>query len=227
MGDPAPVWVSEPRTFVRQCPSTRLPLPSRAAAAACLSTSVPPALFGTRRTARSPSGMTGFPVPRDASHHDRSPRAGFRALRVSAPCRLLAVGGSAHRPRATCGRGGPCHAMRRPPMLQRLQRGTGRHRSVTPSCRELPGHVALGDELTPRALAPRHHAGTSFLLSGLFAATGPNAALAPRHYRIRVTALHPAATASGPVVTGVPRHLRRTPRPANTTRRRPWSRCRG
>ena len=46
-----------------------------------------------------------------------------------------------------------------------------------------PCHVAHGDELTPGTLAPRHHAGTSFLLTETLAAAGPNAAFAPRHYR--------------------------------------------
>lgn len=90
--------MSGPRTFVRQCPPTRIPLPSPAAAAACLPTSGPPALFGTRRAARCPfSGHDGdLPVPRDASHHDRSPLRRFPGMaRLSAPCGFLAVGGAA------------------------------------------------------------------------------------------------------------------------------------
>ena len=90
MGDPAPARVSGPRTFVRQCPSTRIPLPSPAAAAACPATSGPPALFGTRRAARCPdSGTTGFPrparcvAPRSIRRHAGFPgTARFRALRL-------------------------------------------------------------------------------------------------------------------------------------------------
>ncbi len=70
MDGPLPVRACRPRTEVRHCPSTRLPLPSPAAAAACLATSEPPALFGTRDSARCPSSgaTTGTaPRPREAS----------------------------------------------------------------------------------------------------------------------------------------------------------------
>ena len=141
MGDPAPARVSEPRTFVRQCPSTRIPLPSPAAAAACLPTSGPPALFGTRRAARCPSsGHDGvLPVPRDAPHHDPSPPRRFSpALRVSAPCGFLPSVVPPPSPRYR-GCGGPCLAMRRPPTPLRCGLALGRHLlSVTPSRRALP-----------------------------------------------------------------------------------------
>ena len=90
MGDPAPVGVSGPRTPVRQCPSTRIPSPSPAAAAACLATTGPPAFRHAPRRALPWFGHDrDLPVPRDASHHDQvsPPRrfpgiARFRALRL-------------------------------------------------------------------------------------------------------------------------------------------------
>lgn len=54
MDGPVPARAFEPRTEVRHCPSTRLPLPSPAAAAACLATSVPPAFRHPRDSARCP-----------------------------------------------------------------------------------------------------------------------------------------------------------------------------
>ena len=140
MGDPAPARVSGPRTFVRQCPSTRIPLPSPAAAAACLPTSGPPALFGTRRAARClVSGTTGCSPSRAMrrtttvrSHAGFPGVAHFRAMRLSWP---LVVPPPSARYR---GYGGPCPAMRRPPTLQRCSMALGRHRWVTPSRRALP-----------------------------------------------------------------------------------------
>ena len=75
MDDPVPARVAGPRTVVRYCPSTRIPLPSHAAAAACLSTSGPPAIRH-RRAARCPSLRTRqgpLPVPHDTSRHDLVP----------------------------------------------------------------------------------------------------------------------------------------------------------
>ena len=140
MGDPAPARVSGPRTFVRQCPSTRIPLPSPAAAAACPTTSVPPALFGTRRAARCPvSGTTGFPrparcvAPRSIRRHAGFPgNARFRDMRLSWPS-VVPPPSARYR-----GYGGPCPAMRRPPTLQRCSMALGRHLRVTPSRRALP-----------------------------------------------------------------------------------------
>ena len=51
---PVPVRVPGPRTVVRHCPSTRIPLPSHAAAAACLSTSGPPAFRHSPRLGGPP-----------------------------------------------------------------------------------------------------------------------------------------------------------------------------
>ena len=143
MGDPAPVGVSGPRTLVRQCPSTRIPSPSPTAAAACLATSGPPALFGTRRAARCPSfGHDGFPrparcvAPRLGSPPRRFPGiARLRDMRLSWP---LVVSPPSARYR---GCGGPCLAMRRPPTLQRCSMALGRH-------------PRSGDAITPGSLVP-------------------------------------------------------------------------
>ncbi len=89
MGDPAPVRVSEPRTFVRQCPSTRIPLPSPAAAAACPATSGPPALRHAPRRAMPSSGTTGL-----------SPSRAMRRTTIHPPPRRFP---GIARPRATCG----------------------------------------------------------------------------------------------------------------------------
>ncbi len=89
MGDPAPVRVSEPRTFVRQCPSTRIPLPSPAAAAACPATSGPPALRHAPRRAMPSSGTTGL-----------SPSRAMRRTTIHPPPRRFP---GIARLRATCG----------------------------------------------------------------------------------------------------------------------------
>ena len=75
MGDPVPVRVAGPRTVVRYCPSTRIPLPSHAAAAACLATSGPPAIRHPPRRALSVSRTRQgpLPVPHDTSRHDLVP----------------------------------------------------------------------------------------------------------------------------------------------------------
>ena len=100
MGGPASFRTSGPRTFVRHCPSTRIPLPSHAAAAACLSTSGPPAFRHPPRHAlpvlRARPGS--LPVTRDTSRHDlvttetpdSSPGS---AVIPRASVALLAVGG--------------------------------------------------------------------------------------------------------------------------------------
>ena len=68
MGDPVPVRVAGPRTFVRHGPSTRVPLPSHAAAAACPLRHPARQPFGTAvpRVARL-QARQGFP-PRPARH---------------------------------------------------------------------------------------------------------------------------------------------------------------
>ena len=139
MDGPLPVRASRPRTEVRNCPSTRLPSPSRAAAAACLSTSGPPAFPALKapRVARSP-GTTGLSpsraAPRTAARLPPTPELLAPAARHVALGRLhRASGGIAPSARyRRCGE--PCLAMRRPPVLQRLQRGTGSSpKPVTPS----------------------------------------------------------------------------------------------
>ena len=142
MGDPAPVGVSGPRTLVRQCPSTRIPSPSPAAAAACLPTSGPPALFGTRRAARCPSfGHDGFPRPaRCVAPRSIRRHTGFPAVRVSAPCGFLAVGGIAPiRALPRMWRTVPCDASTA--YAAALQHGTG---SSPPT----------GDAITPGSSVP-------------------------------------------------------------------------
>ena len=76
MGDPVPVRVAGPRTVVRYCPSTRIPLPSHAAAAACLSTSGRPAFRHPPRRALSVFPDTKGTAPRPARHV--APRPGSR-----------------------------------------------------------------------------------------------------------------------------------------------------
>ena len=97
MGGPAPARVSGPRTFVRQRPSTRIPLPSPAAAAACLPTTGPPAMFGTRRAARClflrHDGDRSRPA-RCAAPRLGSPHAGFPGVARFRAMQLPAVGGS-------------------------------------------------------------------------------------------------------------------------------------
>ncbi len=141
MGDPAPVGVSGPRTLVRQCPSTRIPSPSPAAAAACLSTTGPPA-FSARAAPRvaRPRARRGSPVPRDASHHDPSAATPVSpALRVSAPCGFLSVGGIAPiRALPRMWRTVPCDASTA--YAAALQHGTG--------------SSPLGDAITPGSSVP-------------------------------------------------------------------------
>ena len=76
MGDPVPVRVSGPRTVVRHCPSTRFPLPSHAAAAACLSTSGPPAFSAPAAPRVVLFQDTTGTAPRPARHV--APRPGSR-----------------------------------------------------------------------------------------------------------------------------------------------------
>ena len=76
MGNPVPVRVSGPRTVVRHCPSTRIPLPSHAAAAACLSTSGPPAFSAPAAPRVVLFQDTTGTAPRPARHV--APRPGSR-----------------------------------------------------------------------------------------------------------------------------------------------------
>ncbi len=189
MDGPLPARACEPRTEVRNCPSTRLPLPSRAAAAACLSTSVPPALFGTRDSAMPPlAGQRRGTLPVGAK-----PRAATRFRPMPDRLRLRPtplhgcpqVSVASPPPTRYRERGERCLAMRRPPCCSVCSEALGRHlRPATPSCRAPgPAMSPKGDEVMPCIIAAHHHASINFLLSGPFAATGPNAALAPRHYR--------------------------------------------
>ena len=72
MGDPVSVRTSGSRTEVRHCPSTRIPSPSHAAAAACLSTSGPPAFrHPPCHALPDPRARPGsLPITRDTSRHD-------------------------------------------------------------------------------------------------------------------------------------------------------------
>ena len=94
---------------VRYCPSTRIPSPSHAAAAACLPTSGPPA-FGTLRAARFRT------TPRTTTWCAATPECS-PAGAVSRAHGSLAVGGMPP-PARYRERGVPCLAMRRPPMLR-------------------------------------------------------------------------------------------------------------
>ena len=128
MGDPLPVRASGPRTKVRHGPSTRIPSPSHAAAAACLSTSGPPAFrHPPRRALPDPQARPGsLPVTRDTSRHDlvttgtpdSSPGS---AVIPRYSVALLAVG-VCPRPRATANVAYGAFAMRRPPTAAQPQR---------------------------------------------------------------------------------------------------------
>ena len=191
MGDPVLVRVAGPRTVVRHCPSTRIPLPSHAATAACLSTSGPPAFRHPPRRALSVFPDTTGTAPRPARHV--APRPGSRHARLVArqargPSRalaaLLAVGGTPPSARyRECGV--RCLAMRRrPPMLLRCS-GHWRSSRAAFTRRALrPGNVACGDRCVRGTIPPRHHAGINDLVSNPLGATGRKADLGPRHYRI-------------------------------------------
>ena len=190
MGDPVPVRAAGPRTVVRYCPSTRIPLPSHAAAAACLSTSGPPAIRHPPRRASSVSPDTTGTAPRPARHV--APRPGSRHA-GSCPAGALSprLGGPPGRrwyaspPRATTKLAYGAFAMRRPPMLLRCSEALAQLLVAAFTRRALrPGNVASGDRCVRGTLAPRHHAGTNILLSKALGATGRKADLAPRHYRI-------------------------------------------
>ena len=213
MGDPLPVRVAGPRTVVRHCPSTRIPLPSHAAAAACLSTSGPPAVRHPSRRALSvfpdTTGIAPSPArhvaPRPGSRHAGSCPAGAGSLpRLGGlpwpsvvrlhPRATAHVAYGALRcvvDRLCC-----CVAARH----WRSSRAAFTRRALR------PGNVASGDRCVRGTLAPRHHAGTNSLLSKALGATGPKADLAPRHYRIPPPGDMPrkapsAASGRRPVVT--------------------------
>ena len=130
------------------------------------------------------------------------------ALRVSAPCGFLAVGGAAPiRALPRIWRTVPCDASTAYAAASRL--GTGSSPRVTPSRRALSSRPRRAwRQLTRGTLAPRHHAGTNFLLTETHAASGPEAASTPRHYRISPTNTTRSANYDrvccfrSPVVTG-------------------------
>ena len=204
MGDPVPVRVAGPRTVVRYCPSTRIPLPSHAAAAACLATSGPPAIRHPPRRALSVCPDTTGTAPRPARHV--APRPGSRhagqARQARGPSRALAasLAVSCTLPPRALPRGWRtgAYAMRRPPMLLRCSEALAQLQFAAFTRRaRRPGNVASGDRCVRGTLAPRHHAGTNNLLSKAPGATGRKAALAPRHYRIPPTGRHAAGAAIG------------------------------
>ena len=192
MDGPVPARASEPRTEVRHCPSTRLPLPSPAAAAACLSTSVPPAFRHPRlRTPPLASGATTgiAPRPREASRRYPCSR--------QTPDRLSGSAIDSALPRQSPGLGGitpiralprmwravPCDASTACAAALAARHWVVTSMSVTPSRRasaQPRRHWRPSDGGT---IAARHHAVISFFLTGSLAATGPNADFAPRHYR--------------------------------------------
>ena len=144
MGDPLPVRASGPRTHVRYCPSTRIPLPSHAAAAACLPTSGPPAFFGTRSAVRYP--FIRYDRDRSPSRTTRRATTWFplnagvlpRQRGYPAPCGSLAIGGIAPiRALPRIWRTVPCDAST---ARRALRRGTESVISnpMTPSRRALP-----------------------------------------------------------------------------------------
>ena len=240
MGDPAPVRVPGPRTVVvRHCPSTRIPLPSHAAAAACLSQHLARQPFGTRRAARRPSSRTRqgpLPVPHDTSRHDLIPATPGLARQARGPSRALAASLAVVvrlPPRATAivAYG----ALRC--VVDRLCCCVAARHSVSTlgaaiTRRALrPGNVACGDRCVRGTIPPRHHAGINDLVSTTLGATGRKAAFAPRHYRIsRVfpwdTAPRVRRSATSPAGSDGALRLRpparQTPPPRGS-----WSRWRG
>ena len=136
MGDPVPARVAGPRTVVRYCPSTRIPLPSHAAAAACLATSGPPAIRHPPRRALpvSRTRQGPLPVPHDTSRHDLVPAtpvcpAGTVCPRLGGPPGRQWYASVRALPRS--GRTG-AFAMRRPRTLLLCSEALGQH-SVLPS----------------------------------------------------------------------------------------------
>ena len=149
MGDPVPVRVAGPRTVVRYCPSTRIPLPSHAAAAACLATSGPPAFRHPPSRALSVSPDTTGTAPRPARHVAPRPgsrHAGLPGRRgLPAPRRPSWPSWSASvRALPRMWRTVPCDASTA--YAAALQQGTGAALGAAITRRALrPGNVACGD----------------------------------------------------------------------------------
>ena len=141
MGDPVPVRVAGPRTVVRYCPSTRIPLPSHAAAAACLATSGPPAFRHPPRPALSVSRTRQgpLPVPHDTPRHDLVPATPVCPASAASPTRRVAHRASAPRsvnaviarPRRFANRARRPNG-RRPPRPRRLRRQSPPRTSLSP-----------------------------------------------------------------------------------------------
>ena len=190
MGDPVPVRVAGPRTVVWHCPSTRIPLPSHAAAAACLSTSGPPAVRHPPRRALSSSRTRQgpLPVPHDTSRHDLVPATpsslpGRRGV-PPAPWRPSWPSVVRLPPRATANVA--YGAMR---CVDRVRCCVAaRHWRSSRRCFHTPGSSSrqrrLWRPMCAGPIPPRHHAGINDLVSTTLGATGRKAAFAPRHYRI-------------------------------------------
>ena len=151
MGDPVSVRTSGSRTEVRHCPSTRIPSPSHAAAAACLSTSGPPAFFGTRRAVRCP--IIGHDRDRSRSRATRRATA-WSPLKRRTPARQRGCPALAWLPwpllvrpcpRATANMAYGAFAMRRPPTAAQSQRRHMGHPTVPFSQRRTlrPGYATL------------------------------------------------------------------------------------
>ena len=123
----------------------------------------PASLFGTRRAARRPSSGTTGIAPRPArcvAPRSFCRHADFPALRVSAPCGFLAVGGIAPiRALPRMWRTVPCDASTA--YAAALQLGTCSSPCVTPSRRALSSrHVACGDKRDAghsSTASPRRH----------------------------------------------------------------------
>ena len=141
MGDPKPRLPRHPDPA--QCaawPLTRVPSPSHAAAAACLSTSGPPAIRRNRAARRLTlqARRESLPVPRDTPRHDlvsalrQAHLLGRRVVPRRSP---MAVNGYAP-VRALLRHGVPCLAMRRTADAALSQRGTCGHPPV-------PSHAGL------------------------------------------------------------------------------------
>ena len=140
------------------------------------------------------SGTTGLPRPARCV----APRPVFAATPVSRHCaspRHAASWPSVVPPPSARyrGYGGPCLAMRRPPTPLRCGLALGRHPpagdAITPGS-SVPATSLCGDQVMRGTLAPRHHAGTNFLLTETLAATGLEADFAPRHYRVLAPRSH-------------------------------------
>ena len=142
--------VAGPRTVVRYCPSTRIPLPSHAAAAACLATSGPPAIRHPPRRALpvSRTRQGPLPVPHDTSRHDLVPATPVCPAGAVCP-RLGGPPGRqwyASAPRATTKWAYWCLCDASTAYAAASQRGTGSALGAAITRRALrPGNVACGD----------------------------------------------------------------------------------